>query len=94
MQSPGGSEHAAAGNVISFQYNNGADVTIIVSKNAGRFRLQSSRFEAIWRGAVVLSVLFTPRVCAFTRLFCTGTPFTTICDCLIIEYPVHNSVTS
>jgi Bardet-Biedl syndrome 9 protein len=48
IKSPGGAEHAAAGNVISFQYNNGVDVTIIVSKNAGRFRLQSSRFEAIW----------------------------------------------
>lgn len=47
-QSPGGAEHAAAGNVISFQYNNGMDVTIIVSKNAGRFRLQSSQFEAMW----------------------------------------------
>jgi Bardet-Biedl syndrome 9 protein len=48
MQSPGAAEHSAAGNVISFQYNNRVDVTIIVSKNAGRFRLQSSRFEAIW----------------------------------------------
>lgn len=47
-QSPSGAEHTAAGNVISFQYSNGVDVTIIVSKNAGRFRLQSSRFEAIW----------------------------------------------
>lgn len=39
---------AAAGNVLSFLYNNGVDVTVIVSKNAGRFRLQSSRFEALW----------------------------------------------
>ena len=38
----------AAGNVLSFLYNNGVDITVIVSKNAGRFRLQSSRFEALW----------------------------------------------
>jgi len=48
MQSPSGTEHAAAGNVLTFQYYNGADVTIIVSKTAGRYRLQSSRFEALW----------------------------------------------
>jgi Bardet-Biedl syndrome 9 protein len=35
--------------VISFKYNNGQDATILVSKNAGRYRIQSSTsFEAMW----------------------------------------------
>lgn len=35
-------------NVISFRYFAGPDATIIVSKNAGRYRIQSSHFEALW----------------------------------------------
>eukprot|EP00899_Mesostigma_viride_P000204 jgi/Mesvir1/10184/Mv16992-RA.1 len=38
----------ASGNVLSFQFWNGDDCTILVSKNAGRYRLQSSTFEALW----------------------------------------------
>eukprot|EP01007_Sphenomonas_quadrangularis_P000881 NODE_173_length_1924_cov_98.348800_g130_i0.p2 GENE.NODE_173_length_1924_cov_98.348800_g130_i0~~NODE_173_length_1924_cov_98.348800_g130_i0.p2 ORF type:complete len:512 (-),score=206.18 NODE_173_length_1924_cov_98.348800_g130_i0:356-1891(-) len=40
----------AAGNVLSFQYfnSNASDATILVSKNAGRYRIQSSSFEALW----------------------------------------------
>lgn len=35
-------------NVLSFQYYNGVDVTVLVSKNAGRYRIQSSELEALW----------------------------------------------
>ncbi|CEG45305.1 bardet-biedl syndrome parathyroid hormone-responsive b1 [Plasmopara halstedii] len=35
-------------NVLSFQYYNGIDVTILVSKNAGRYRIQSNELEALW----------------------------------------------
>lgn len=33
---------------MSFHFPAGADVTILVSKNAGRYRLQSDAIEAIW----------------------------------------------
>ena len=33
---------------MSFAYGDGSDVTVIVSKNAGRYRLQSSTFGAMW----------------------------------------------
>ena len=35
-------------NVLSVQYCNGADATILVSKNAGRYRIQSNSFEGMW----------------------------------------------
>lgn len=35
-------------NVMSFQYYNGKDVTILVSKNAGRYRIQSDYLESLW----------------------------------------------
>lgn len=35
-------------NVLSFQYYNGIDATILVSKNAGRYRIQSNELEALW----------------------------------------------
>lgn len=35
-------------NVMSVQYCNGADVTILVSRNAGRYRVQSNSFEGMW----------------------------------------------
>jgi len=46
----GGADMAskAAPNVLSFQYLSGPDVTILLSKNAGRYRLQSGSFEALW----------------------------------------------
>jgi Bardet-Biedl syndrome 9 protein len=46
----GKGELANAGNVLSFQYynTNSCDVTILVSKNAGRYRIQSGIFEALW----------------------------------------------
>lgn len=37
-----------AANVMSFAFSSGQDVSILVSKNAGRYRLQSDCFEAIW----------------------------------------------
>lgn len=39
---------AAAPNVLSFQYHNGSDCTIIVSKNSGRYRVQSGCVEALY----------------------------------------------
>eukprot|EP01012_Entosiphon_sulcatum_P026014 TRINITY_DN3140_c0_g1_i1.p1 TRINITY_DN3140_c0_g1~~TRINITY_DN3140_c0_g1_i1.p1 ORF type:complete len:869 (-),score=169.44 TRINITY_DN3140_c0_g1_i1:72-2678(-) len=44
----GKGELASAGNVLTFQYTTGADATILVSKNAGRYRIQSGSFEALW----------------------------------------------
>mmetsp|Transcript_54162 Transcript_54162/g.128649 ORF Transcript_54162/g.128649 Transcript_54162/m.128649 type:complete len:827 (-) Transcript_54162:233-2713(-) len=35
-------------NVLSFLYHSGVDATIIVSKNAGRYRVQSGSLEALW----------------------------------------------
>lgn len=35
-------------NVLSFQYYNGATTTILVSKAAGRYRVQSSSLDALW----------------------------------------------
>lgn len=37
-----------APNVLSIQYCNGSDATVLVSKNAGRYRIQSSSFEGLW----------------------------------------------
>jgi hypothetical protein len=34
--------------VLSFQYYSGHDCTILVSKNGGRYRLQSDSLEALW----------------------------------------------
>uniref|UniRef100_A0A7S1IUQ3 PTHB1 N-terminal domain-containing protein n=2 Tax=Eutreptiella gymnastica TaxID=73025 RepID=A0A7S1IUQ3_9EUGL len=59
----GKGELASAGNVLSFQYynTNGCDVTILVSKNAGRYRIQSGTFEALW--------LFTSELARRLKLF-------------------------
>ena len=35
-------------NVMSFKYGRGPVVTILVSKTAGRYRVQSDSFEAMW----------------------------------------------
>ena len=35
-------------NVMSFKYMRGPVVTILVSKSAGRYRIQSDSFEAMW----------------------------------------------
>lgn len=43
-----GSGEATSTNVLSFQYNNSNDATILVSKSANRFRLQASAFESLW----------------------------------------------
>lgn len=47
---PASSSEAAktAGSVLSLQYASGADCTVLTSKNAGRYRLQSASFEALW----------------------------------------------
>lgn len=37
-----------AGNVMTFQYFNGVDVSIIVSRSGNRYRVQSDVFEAMW----------------------------------------------
>jgi len=36
------------GNVMSFKYMRGPLVTILISKSAGRYRIQSDSFEAMW----------------------------------------------
>ncbi|CUI14745.1 Hypothetical protein, putative [Bodo saltans] len=43
-----GGGNAVAPNVLSIQYCNGSDATVLVSKNAGRYRIQSSSFEGLW----------------------------------------------
>ena len=35
-------------NMLSFKYPSGQDVSVLVSKNGGRYRLQSSCLEAMW----------------------------------------------
>jgi len=39
---------SSGGNALSFQCCSGEVVTVLVSKNAGRYRLQSDQFEAMW----------------------------------------------
>ncbi|MEW5301465.1 MAG: hypothetical protein WDW36_004324 [Sanguina aurantia] len=39
---------SAGGGVVTLQYHSGQEVTILVSKGGGRYRLQSDCFEAIW----------------------------------------------
>jgi Bardet-Biedl syndrome 9 protein len=41
-------QSSASSHILTFMYHNGIDVTILVSKNAGRIRLQSGVFEALW----------------------------------------------
>ena len=50
------SQDPAAGvpNVLTFQYNGGADCTIILSKNSGRYRVQAGSFEALYLLAAAL----------------------------------------
>ncbi|CAG9461638.1 unnamed protein product [Pedinophyceae sp. YPF-701] len=50
LQSTPGTMKSAAGgsNVLTFRFMSGEDVTIIVSKNAGRYRIQSDTFHAMW----------------------------------------------
>lgn len=54
FQQPGLTEDAiqritsSSANMLSFQYFNGADATILVSKSAGRYRIQSGSLEALW----------------------------------------------
>ncbi|KAL6763407.1 PTHB1 N-terminus-domain-containing protein [Haematococcus lacustris] len=58
LASPGVAQASASGaagaNVLTFQYPTGMTATILVSKNAARFRLQSDALEALW---LVLSEL-------------------------------------
>ena len=35
-------------NVLSFQHYSGQDCTILVSKQGGKYRLQSDHLEAMW----------------------------------------------
>jgi len=46
---------SSAGNVVSFQFLSGEECTVLVSKAAGRYRLQSEHFHALWMLAVELS---------------------------------------
>ena len=41
-------QRSQVSNVMSFRYIQGPVVTILVSKNAGRYRVQSDSFEAMW----------------------------------------------
>lgn len=52
--------------MLSFMFPGGQDVTILVSKNGGRYRLQANCFEAMW---LVLQVSSRPKDrCTGTRL--------------------------
>lgn len=35
-------------NILSFQYNNGMDATLLISKSSNRCRIQSGSFEALF----------------------------------------------
>ena len=41
-------QQSQVSNVMSFRYARGPIVTILVSKTAGRYRVQSDCFEAMW----------------------------------------------
>lgn len=54
----------AGANVMSFQYYNGVEATILVSKNAGRYRVQSTELEALWMVSSELVTRLTAAVAA------------------------------
>ncbi len=41
-------QHGQYANVMSLKYMRGPVVTILVSKSAGRYRIQSDSYEAMW----------------------------------------------
>lgn len=43
-----GSSSASASNVLSFAYPDGGTATIVVSKNAGRYRIQATSFPGLF----------------------------------------------
>eukprot|EP00760_Papus_ankaliazontas_P038287 PhM_4_TR9053/c0_g1_i1/m.60036/K19398/BBS9; Bardet-Biedl syndrome 9 protein len=43
-----GSSNEATPNALSIHYCNGFDATILVSRNAGRYRVQSNAYESLW----------------------------------------------
>ena len=45
---------SSANNVVSFRFLSGEECTVLVSKAAGRYRLQSEHFHALWMLAVEL----------------------------------------
>lgn len=47
-------------NVMSFKYRGGAVVTILVSKTAGRYRIQSDHLPAMWLVIQVLAAFSRP----------------------------------
>ena len=55
-------------NVMTFKYARGPAVTILVSKSAGRYRIQSDSFEAIW---LIVQVIRQPAF-ALLHLFIAG----------------------
>ena len=62
-------------NVLSFQFASGHDITVLVSKNAGRYRLQSDALEAMWMVSCVCLQFF---VCG---LFLTKMVRCVVCRC-------------
>ena len=50
-------------NLLSMTYANGADVTVIASKNGGRYRVQGSAFESLW----IMSSELTRRLKSYYR---------------------------
>ena len=49
-------QQGQSSNVMSFRYEQGPVVTILVSKSAGRYRVQSDSFEAMWLIVQVWSI--------------------------------------
>eukprot|EP01137_Pigoraptor_chileana_P002843 Opistho-2@42251 len=41
-------EMGISANAVGFKFNSGPEVSVVTSKNAGRYRLQSDAFEALW----------------------------------------------
>jgi hypothetical protein len=50
--------------VLSLHFATGVDVTIIVSKSGGRYRIQSDAFEALW----LVSSVNVPLVCVWAGM--------------------------
>ena len=50
-------QRSQVSNVMTFKYARGPAVTILVSKSAGRYRVQSDTFEAMWLVVQVLHCL-------------------------------------
>jgi hypothetical protein len=65
---------AQAANVMSFVYPGGQEVTVLVSKSGGRYRLQANSFPAMWLVLQQLVARLTDHFAAASKNAAARTP--------------------